>query len=89
MSNFQVRFFHTGNQDPDQVRSIFDASVHHTSYHISYIRIKKTQNLLKSQIFLFFSKAVFVLHGEVLTGFKHSFKKQLPKVFNEKVCLAI
>ena len=27
-------------------------------------------------------KAFFVLHGEVLTGFKHSFKKQLPKVFN-------
>ena len=27
-------------------------------------------------------KVFFVLHGEVLTGFKHSFKKQLPKVFN-------
>ena len=27
-------------------------------------------------------KAFFVLHGEVLTGFKCSFKKQLPKLFN-------
>ena len=27
-------------------------------------------------------KAFFVFHGEVLTGLKHSFKRQLPKVFN-------
>ena len=27
-------------------------------------------------------KALFDLHGEVLTGFKNSFKQQLPKVFN-------
>ena len=26
-------------------------------------------------------KVIFVLHGEVLIGFKHSFNKQLPKVF--------
>ena len=25
MGNFQVRFFHTGNRDPDKARSIFDA----------------------------------------------------------------
>ena len=32
-------------------------------------------------------KAFFVLHGEVLTGFKHSFKKQLSKVFYKKAIL--
>ena len=31
-------------------------------------------------------KAFFDLHGEVLTGFKHSFKKQPPKVFYKKSC---
>ena len=31
-------------------------------------------------------KAFFVLHGEVMTGFKHSFKKQPPKVFYKKSC---
>ena len=30
-------------------------------------------------------KVFFVLHGEVLTGFKHNFKKQ-PKVFYKKSC---
>ena len=29
-------------------------------------------------------KVFFVLHGEVLTAFKHNFKKQLPKVFYKK-----
>ena len=33
-----------------------------------------------------FVKAFFVLHGEVLTGLKHSFKKQLPKVSDKKNC---
>ena len=28
----------------------------------------------------------FVFHGEVLTGFRYSFKKQLPKVFYKKRC---
>ena len=32
-------------------------------------------------------KAFFVLHGEVLTSFKHSFKKQPPKVFMRKAVL--
>ena len=32
-------------------------------------------------------KAIFVLHGEILTGFKHEFKKQLPKVFYKKAVL--
>ena len=33
-------------------------------------------------------KVFFVLHGEVLTGFKYNFKNQLPKVFyNKKVVL--
>ena len=31
-------------------------------------------------------KAFFVVHGEVVIGFKHSFKKQLPKVFDKKNC---
>ena len=31
-------------------------------------------------------KTFFVIHGKVLTGFKHSFKKQLPKVFYKKIC---
>ena len=29
-------------------------------------------------------KSFFVLYGEVLTGFKHNFKRQLPKVFYKK-----
>ena len=31
-------------------------------------------------------KAFFVRHREVLAGFKHSFKMQLPKVFHKKSC---
>ena len=42
----------------------------------SKLSIKKPEQLS--------SKAVFVLHGGVLTGFIHSFKKQLPKVFYKK-----
>ena len=29
MGNFQVRFFHTRNRDPDKFRNIFDGSVQH------------------------------------------------------------
>ena len=32
-------------------------------------------------------KAFFILHDEVLTGFKHSVKKQPPKVFYKKAVL--
>ena len=32
-------------------------------------------------------KAFFILHDEVLTGFKHSVKKQPPKVFYKKAAL--
>ena len=43
--------------------------------------MKKIQVINKEEQ-LMLLKTFFVLHGEVLTGFKHSFKKQLPKLFN-------
>ena len=31
-------------------------------------------------------KALFVLHSDILAGFKHTFKTQLLKVFDKKSC---